>query len=85
MLAYTYPLKQKFRVREKAGENSISNLSSGEIFLLAMTLPDCKKSGAMAALQPVKYLQKYSREQTIESASDEMTYKLVKFHGTKEG
>ena len=38
-----------------------------------------------AALQPVKYLQKYSREQTIESASDEMTYKLVKFHGTKEG
>ena len=47
MLAYTYPLKQKFRVREKARENSISNLSSGEIFLLAMTLPDCKKSGAM--------------------------------------
>ena len=32
MLAYTYPLKQKFRVREKARENSISNLSSGEIF-----------------------------------------------------
>ena len=38
-----------------------------------------------AALQPVEYFQKYSREQTIESASDEMTYKLVKFHGTKEG
>ena len=38
-----------------------------------------------AALQPVEYLQKYSRVQTTESASDEMTYKLVKFHGTKEG
>ena len=38
-----------------------------------------------AALQPVEYLQKYSRVQTTESASDEMTYKLVKTHGTKEG
>ena len=38
-----------------------------------------------AALQPVEYLQKYTRVQTTESASDEMTYKLVKFHGTKEG
>ena len=33
----------------------------------------------------MEYLQKYSRVQTTESASDEMTYKLVKTHGTKEG
>ena len=38
-----------------------------------------------AVLQPVEYLQKYSREQTTKSASDEMTYKLVKLHGIKEG
>ena len=57
MLAYTYPLKQKIRVREKVRENSLSNLSSGEIFLLAMTLPDCKKSGAMMNSPTEKILE----------------------------